>query len=365
MAVTRRRLLFAAGAAAVAPGCLGGSSAPPPASTRAAPVRLTGPLRVLAPADAVPDDNRVAFAGAHQGLAIDVRSTPSGAGLINLLSSGDVADVVLARQDAVAVLGSLGLLRPLDQSRVPNLRLVDSRFLDLPFDRHNRWSVPASFGVYGFGYRRGLIAGAPTDWAGFFAAVPHSSLQGITCLPGPVQPVAAALAALDEDINTDDDSTLLRAQALLLAARPHVNAFTANEVAPFSHGELVLSMGTSADFDRILQYPGRSRDTAFVLPQGRSEMWISSWVVPASARHPDTALAFIDAQLAPAAAARTWASSHLPVPEPGARRPLPAGIRADAPANLDPALVTSYQLSAVTPAGLQKRAQIWARVLAA
>jgi spermidine/putrescine transport system substrate-binding protein len=281
-----------------------------------------------------------------------------------MLSQSSVADVVLARQDDVAVLGTLGLLRQVDHARIPNLGLVDPGFLDLAFDRHNRWSVPARFGVYGFGYRRGLVAGAPADWAGFFAAVPRSSLQGITFLPGPVQPVAAALAALGEDINTDDDSTLLRAQSLLLAARPHVNAFTAREVAPFGRGELVLSMGTSADFSRILAWPGRASDTVFVLPQGRAEMWISSWVVPTGARHPDTALAWIDAQLAPQAAATAWTSSRLPAPEPRARRVLPASVRSDPAADLDPALVTRYQLSAVTPVGLEKRAQIWARVLA-
>jgi spermidine/putrescine-binding protein len=364
MAVTRRRLLLAAGAAAIAPGCLGGSAATP-AGTDTRPGRLTGPLRVLAPPDAVPTDNRVGFAGAHGDLEVDVRQAPAGTALADLLSSGYVADAVLARQDDVAVLGALGLLRPLRHDAVPNLDLVDTRFLNLPFDRHNRWSAPARFGVYGFGYRRGLITGAPNDWADFFAAVPRSSLQGITFLPGPIHPVAAALAALGEDINTDDDAALLRAQTLLLDARPHVNAFTAAEVAPFSRGELVLSMGTSADFDRILRYPGRSRDTAFVLPKGRAEMWVSSWVIPVRARHPETALAWIDAQLAPRAVAGAWAASREPAPEPAVRGLLPASIRHDPLADLDPAVITRYQLSDVTPIGLQKRAEIWARLLAA
>jgi spermidine/putrescine transport system substrate-binding protein len=361
--VTRRRLLLAAGAAAVAPGCLGGGAAPT-TTTRPVPARLTGPLRVLAPARAVPADNSLGFAHAH-GLDVDVRTVPPGTDLIDLVASGYEADVVLARQDDIAVLGALGVLRPLDHGLVPNLRLVDPDYLDLAFDRHNRWSVPARFGVYGFGYRRGLITGTPIDWAGFFAAVPHSSLQGVTFLPGPIQPVAAALAALGEDINTDDDSTLLQAQALLLAVRPHVNAFTANEVTPFGRGELVLAMGTSADFDRVLELPGRARDTTFVLPQGRSEMWIDSWVVPTAGRHPDTAAAFIDAQLSAQAAARATLLSHLPAPEPAAARALPAGVRRDPLVALDPAVVKRYQLSLVTPQGLQKRAQIWARVSAA
>ncbi|HEY3764321.1 MAG TPA: extracellular solute-binding protein [Gaiellales bacterium] len=361
---TRRRLLLAAGAAAIAPGCLGGGSSAPPASTRTRPARLTGPLQVAAPAGSIPAGTTNAFASAH-GISVDARTVATGADMVALVSSGFAADVVLARQDDIAVLGGLGLLSLLDHDRLPNLSLVDSEYLDLPFDRHNHWSAPARYGVFGFGYRRGIIASAPVDWAGFFTAVRRYSQQGITMLPGPVQPIAAALAALDEDINTDDDSTLLRAQALLLSARPHLNAFTAVEVAPFGRGELVLAMGTNADFDRIFDWPGRSADTAFVLPQGRAEMWIDSWAVPVAARNPATALAFIDFQLSARAAARAWLGSRLPAPEPAAAKLLPAAVRHDHRVALDPTVVKRYQLADVTPQGLQKRAQIWERVVGA
>jgi hypothetical protein len=40
-------------------------------------------------------------------------------------------------------------------------------------------------------------------------------------------------------------------------------------------------------------------------------------------------------------------------------------VRNDPLATLDPALVGRYELSAVSPAGLQKRAEIWQRVLVA
>ncbi len=362
--VTRRRLLVAAGTVLAAPGCLGGGSSAPPTTTRARPARLPGPLRVLAPAGAVPADDRIAFTRTS-GVAVEVRTVVGGPDLIELVASGFPADVVLARQDDIAALGSQGLLRELDHGRIPNLSLVGSDFLDLDYDRHNRFSAPARYGVYGFGYRRDIVTETPTDWQSFFTLVPRYSLQGITLFPGPIQPVAAALAALDQDLNTDDDATLLRAQAVLLAARPHVNAFTAAEAGEFGRGGLALAMGTSADFDRILELPERRLDTVFVLPGGRAEMWIDGWAVPLAGRHPLTAQAFIDHQLSAPAAARAWAESRLPAPEQAARRLLPAALRADRLAALDPAVVNRYTPAAVTPAGLQKRAEIWGRLLAA
>ena len=91
-------------------------------------------------------------------------------------------------------------------------------------------------------------------------------------------------------------------------------------------------------------------------------MWIDGWAVPAAGHHPLTAQAWIDHALSASAAARAWQASRLPAPEQAAARLLPASVRTDHLAALDPALVKRYQLSAVTPAGLQKRADIWERV---
>jgi spermidine/putrescine transport system substrate-binding protein len=364
VATTRRRLLVAAGAAMVVPGCFGQSTSQPGTSTPARPMRLDGPLRLLAPAGAVPPETRSSFAGAHD-LTVEVRTVGSGTEVIQLLSSGYPADAVLARQDDIAALGALGLLADLDHDRIPNLSLVDSNFLDLNYDPKNRWSAPARFGAYGFGYRRGLVLQPPADWAGFFEVLPRYSLEGVSMLPGPIEPVAAALAALGQNINTDDDAALLQAQALLVAAKPHVNMFTRGEVTRFGYGELILAMGSSADFDRVMALPGRSLDTVFVLPDGRSEMWIDGWAVPAAGHHPLTAHGWIDHALSASAAARAWQASRLPAPEQAAARLLPASLRADHLAALDPALVKRYQLSVITPVGLQKRADIWGRVFGA
>jgi hypothetical protein len=74
---------------------------------------------------------------------------------------------------------------------------------------------------------------------------------------------------------------------------------------------------------------------------------------------------WIDSQLAARAAARAWTASRLPAPERAAARLLPTAVRNDPLAVLDPAVVGQYELSAVTPAGMQKRAEIWQRVHAA
>jgi spermidine/putrescine-binding protein len=114
----------------------------------------------------------------------------------------------------------------------------------------------------------------------------------------------------------------------------------------------------------VRNQPGRAIDTTFVLPQGRSEMWIDGWVTPVAGRHPGIANQWIDFQLSAEAAARAWAASLVPAPERAAAKLLPAAIRNDPLAGVDPAVVDRYELSAVTPAGLQKRSEVWGRVRA-
>ena len=44
---------------------------------------------------------------------------------------------------------------------------------------------------------------------------------------------------------------------------------------------------------------------------------------------------------------------------------MPAAVRHDPLAALDPAVIGRYELTSLTPQGLQKRAEIWQRVRAA
>jgi hypothetical protein len=55
----------------------------------------------------------------------------------------------------------------------------------------------------------------------------------------------------------------------------------------------------------------------------------------------------------------------MPAPERAAARLLPATVRNEPLATLDPGVIGRYELAAVSPSGLQKRAEIWQRVRAA
>ena len=352
--LTRRRFLAAAGLGLVAPGCLGGGAATTPGRPEARPAPLRGPIVAAAPPGSVAPQDAAEFTAARDA-KVDLVTHPGGPALARLVAAVR-ADVVLARQDDVAALVAENLLLPLEHGLLPNLAHVAGEFLDLDYDPGNRYSAPARHGAFGFAYRADTVTEAPATWAEFYALLPRYSHAGILFLPGPIEPVAAALAAIGADINSDDPDDLAQARALLLNARPHINGFSPNPAAAFTPEALVLAMGSASAFT------SEAPTAQFVLPSGGLESWIDGWVVPATSRHPVTAQAFIDHQLSPHVQARDWQLSDAPATVAAAADLVPPDLRAAAVTRFATGVGHGATFSLVSPVGLAQRAQIWAEI---
>ena len=354
---TRRQFLVAAGTGLLAPGCLGGAAAPSPPPARSRRRRRGSSARSTRPCPpgSVDAADAADFASTR-GARVDLTEHRGGPELARLIARGEV-DAVLARQDDIAALAAEGLLAPLDHALVPNLADVSPALLDLPYDPGNRFSAPARHGAFGFAYRPDTVTDEPASWEDFFALLPRYSRRGIVLLPGRIEPIAAALAAGGADINSDGPDDLDAARTLLVAALPHVNAFSTNPAATFAPEALVLAMGAASAFAR--QAPAAT----FVLPDGGAESWIDAWAVAAASPRPETAHAFVNHQLSPAAQARDWALSRTPAAVPAAARLVPAAP-ADEPA--DAARRRPRERLHPQPRspqlGLAQRTQIWAEI---
>jgi spermidine/putrescine-binding protein len=80
------------------------------------------------------------------------------------MQSGNVDyDVVCPSSYTVQALVAQDLLRELDFSALPHFANMDPRFLDLPHDPHNRYSVPYFWGTTGIAYRQSKV-GSVDSW---------------------------------------------------------------------------------------------------------------------------------------------------------------------------------------------------------
>ena len=62
---------------------------------------------------------------------------------------GDSYDVIFPSDYIIEKLISEDLLAEINYENVPNISLIDEKYLDLPFDPENRYSVPYMWGTVG------------------------------------------------------------------------------------------------------------------------------------------------------------------------------------------------------------------------
>ena len=270
-----------------------------------------------------------------------------------------------------------GAFRPLDKSRLPNLKNLDPRVLEnaAVADPGNKYGVPYLWSVTGIGYNvamldRALGEGTPRDTlALLFDPANAKKLAGcgISLLDTAQEVFPAALAYLGLDPKSRDPADLDKATAVVAAIRPYVRKFHSSQyINDLANGDLCISLGYSGD---VIQARDRAREAengvavAFRVPREGAQMGIDMLAIPADAPHPDNAHKFIDYLLRPAVIAAV--SNAVSYPNPNlAATPLVAPAIRDDPGIYPPEPVRRL-LYMVQPAprGYERaRTRAWTRV---
>jgi len=183
-----------------------------------------------------------------------------------------------------------GLLAPINFNNIPNLRYIDERFFDLPFDPDNRYSVPYKWGTLGILYNTTMVGNTVVDswdvlWDSQFAG-------NIFMYDSMRDSFAVALKRLGYSLNTTNIDELHAARDSLIEQRPLVRAFVTDDVKnAMIVGEAALAVVYSGDaMFSISQNP----DLNYVVPREGSNIWFDSAVIPAGARNQAGAEAFIN-----------------------------------------------------------------------
>lgn len=72
---------------------------------------------------------------------------------------GTTYDIAVPSEYMIDKMRQEDLLIPLDHSKLPNLKNIDQRFMDLPFDPENKYSIPYFWGTVGIVYNPSMIGG--------------------------------------------------------------------------------------------------------------------------------------------------------------------------------------------------------------
>jgi putrescine transport system substrate-binding protein len=234
-------------------------------------------------------------------------------------------DVVFPSGAYLESLNAAGVFRPLDKSRLPNLKNLDSRIMErlAAHDPGNVHAVDYTWGITGMAYNVAAIQArlpqAPLDsWSLMFDPKMAARLAdcGIGLYESPNVIVPSVLAWLREPPNSEDPGELEQAQRALLAVRPYIRKISSGSlVDDLATGELCLIIASNGD---ALQARERTRIAAngirigFSIPKEGAVMWFDAAAIPTDAPHPDNAHRLIDFLMDPAIAAENSNAIHFP-----------------------------------------------------
>ncbi len=252
------------------------------------------------------------------------------------------------------------MLRPLDHALLPNLVHVDPEWLALAVDRTMDHSVPYMLVVSGIAYLEGRVADVVPSWRMFG----REDLRGrVTMFNDMRETIGAALKTLGYSINSTRAAELAEAETLLLEWKKNLAKYDNEQYKiGLASGEFLLVHAWNGD---VFQVRRERPEVRFFVPEEGTIISCDDLVVPADAREPELAHAFIDFLHDPAVAAENTEFIWYLCPNKDSYPLLPAVLREDPGIFLSPELRAKSEMIADIGAANALYIAVWDRLKSA
>ena len=249
-----------------------------------------------------------------------------------LLAGNSGYDVVSHSASSIARLIPAGILQPLDKSKLPNMKHMMPEVmeqLDAKWDPDNRYIVPFMWGTHGVTYNRELVLetypDAPIGSMDLVLDPVHMkeiAKCGVAFLDSPNDVIPMTLAYLDLPPDSTNREDYQKVKETLLAVRPHIRTFDNYAYQRMPQREFCVAVTWGPD--GLLAMSGAAEaNTGVVLDfysppgDGKANLWVDGWIIPADAGNVEAAHRFLDYMMRPEVAAAdsnyTWyATANAP-----------------------------------------------------
>ncbi|MGG3435130.1 ABC transporter substrate-binding protein [Heyndrickxia coagulans] len=260
------------------------------------------------------------------GIKVIYQTFDSNEAMMTKISQGGTTfDVAVPSEYMIEKMKKENMLIPLDHSKLPNLKYIDPRFMDLPFDPGNKYSVPYFWGTVGIVYNSSMLGGKKiTSWDDLWD--PDLKNQ-ILLVDGAREVMGMGLNSLHYSLNDTNEKHLQQAKAKLDRLMPNVKAIVGDEIKMLlANGEASLGVVWSGDAAEIMS---ENKKLNYVVPSEGSNLWFDNMVIPKTAKNVDGALKFINFMLDPKNAAQNAEYVGYSTPNQAALQLLPKSISGD------------------------------------
>ena len=251
------------------------------------------------------------------GIKVSVSNYGSNEELDAKLAPGNAGyDVVVPSASSYERQIKAGYYQKLDKSQLPNLKNMDPDIMNRVglHDPNNEYAIPYLWGTTGIGYNEDKIKkilgdAKPDSWNYIYDPKLAAKFKdcGISLLDAPDEILKTVLAYLGRDPNSQKEEDLKAAEAKLMPIRPFIRKIHSSQyIDDLANGDLCIAVGWSGD---ILQARDRADEAKqgvkikYAIPKEGTIVWFDMLAIPADAKHPKNAHAFINYLMDPQVAA--------------------------------------------------------------
>jgi putrescine transport system substrate-binding protein len=233
-----------------------------------------------------------------------------------LLAGNSGFDVVVPSASFLERQIKAGVFQKLDKSQLPNLKNMDPDIMGRVglHDPNNEYAIPYLWGTTGIGYnedkiRKILGDAKPDSWNYIYDPKLAAKFKdcGISLLDAPDEILKTVLAWMGRDPNSQKEEDLKAAEEKLMPIRPFIRKIHSSQyIDDLANGDLCIAVGWSGD---ILQARDRAEEAKqgvkvkYAIPKEGTIVWFDMLAIPADAKHPKNAHAFINYLMDPQVAA--------------------------------------------------------------
>ncbi|MCM3748524.1 ABC transporter substrate-binding protein [Paenibacillus pasadenensis] len=246
--------------------------------------------------------------------------------MTKIQQGGTTYDLAVPSEYAIDKMKQEDLLLPIDHSKLPNLKHIDERFLDLSFDKGNAYSIPYFWGTVGVVYNPELV---PEDikFASWDDLWDPRLGNSIMLVDGAREVIGFGLNSLGYSLNDTKEEHLQETLAKLQKLTPNVKAIVGDEIKMLLAGEeAAAGVVWSGDAAEIMD---ENDKLDYIIPKEGSNVWFDNMVIPRTARNLEGAHKFMNFMLDPANAAKNAEYVGYSTPNKEAIPLLPEDISSD------------------------------------
>ncbi|MBP3964777.1 ABC transporter substrate-binding protein [Paenibacillus lignilyticus] len=272
------------------------------------------------------DPDLVAAFEEETGIKVIYQTFDSNEAMMTKIEQGGTTfDISVPSEYAISKMKEEDLLLPIDKAKLPNLKFINPRFMNLSFDPDNAYSIPYFWGTVGIVYNTELLKGM--DFKSWDDLWDPGLRNQILLVDGAREVIGFGLNSLHYSLNDTNEDHLQEAKAKLEELTPNVKAIVGDEIKLLlANEEAAVGVVWSGDASEII---GENEKLTYVVPEEGSNLWFDNMVIPKTARNIEGAHQFINFMLDPEHAAQNAEYVGYSTPNEKAMAFLPEEISSD------------------------------------